>query len=308
MTTQTVDRAIGEYVGRCVEHLRDLDESERASILDDIRQILSEVTAELDGAPDDLLGPPDRFVAELRVAAGLQISSPVPATTARPGLIKSLRSAHRNMLNFSSKLNWRKAGSWLETLRQEVRPGWWVLRGLLVTFLIATLTSADALQGGAMPHVFNRGFFGLLTGLTAVILSVNVGRRGIGWRRWLAFFLTVLAVWGMIAAVRHFETSRADQIYEDRFAPSFAETPATTFAFEPAHVATDASVTVTIGTPNTEAFAVAGPAGAEEVVNSLLALNLPVESIWVDFGTGPNSFSSEGQLREILRAFWSDSN
>ena len=95
------DAAVAEYVARCRPHLDDLPAEVGEQLADDIAQIVAEVATELDGRPDDLVGPPDRFAAELRAAAGLPArldDDPEPSLrawlrlTARPWLQRTVRS------------------------------------------------------------------------------------------------------------------------------------------------------------------------------------------------------------------------
>jgi len=251
MTTQTVDRAIGEYVGRCVEYLRDLGEHDRTSILEDIRQILSEVTAELEGAPDDLLGPPDRFVAELRTAAGLDGPARKPPKKRSARLSSSLRSATAVLSAVRGSIQWRPAWNWLRDFAREAQPGWWVVRGLLITTLL------------------------------------------------------VLAIGGLVSFVGGSGNSYVD--------PYYVDTPPTTTFYgdlidEAAIDGFDDSLGVRFGSTVTEDFSVLGPLGAEEVLQELLSLDIPASEIWVDFGAGPNTFTSETQLRAAVMAFWPDTD
>lgn len=298
MTTQTVDRSIGEYVGRCVEYLRDLGENERASILDDIRQILSEVTAELEGAPDDLLGPPELFVAELRAAARLQHDAPPPRKRATANLAW-LRAWRTKLQDLSATVPWRPVWDWLRTLAVDVRPGWWVLRG----FLAAAIVASWPTYGVPLPLVFGSRFLGLVTVIGSVVGSVYLGRRRFGRRRWAGLAITLLGVWGLIIAAGGIGAQYVEPTYQE-----IQYLPTTTYYEGIADPTGFGLVAITISTPLTQDFQVVGPAGAEEVLAVLFGMDIGVDQIWVDFGAGPNSFTSEGQLREMLRAFWSDSN
>lgn len=313
MTTQTIDRAIGEYVGRCVEHLRDLGESERSSILDDIRQILSEVTAELEGAPDDLLGPPDRFVAELRAAAGLGAIIPVKSSQKRTLLGAAVRSRSELRDRFGGFLD----HTWWTPIRQfadSLRPAWWMLRGLLVVGLIAQTTSTDGWQsiGGLpipVPAVFDSRFLGLLTTAAATAGSVLIGRRlRFGWRWWVWPALMALAI---VLFVSTFGRLRSDPYVGPMtgatvFLTSATPNPSVTY-LDPLPVNDGDSVLMSIGASSGESYSVYGPESAREALRRLIDdWGVPPTEIWVDFGPGPTYFTSESQLVEVVNAFWAD--
>jgi hypothetical protein len=265
MTTQTVDRAIGEYVGRCVEYLRDLGEHDRTSILEDIRQILSEVTAELEGAPDDLLGPPDRFVAELRTAAGLDEPATRPPKKRSARLSSSLRSATAVLSAVRASIQWRPAWNWLRDFARETQPGWWVVRGLLITTLLVPSMRFQTVS-----------MLGAAIAVGSVVGSVYLGRRTFGGRRVAGLTMTVLAIGGLVSFVEGSGNSYVD--------PYHVDTPTTTIFYgdlndEAAYDGFDDSLGVRFGSTVTEDFSVLGPLGAEEVLQELLSLDIPASEI-----------------------------
>lgn len=203
-TTTSIDRAVGEYVGRCVEHLRDLAVDQRNEVLDDIRHLVAEVSAELGGDPLDLLGPPERFVAELRNAAGLQPrEAPVdpqrPATTLGAYVSSLEPGVHRIV-------------KWLLDLVRDLRPAGWILRGYTLAALIPLLLNGRA---GAMwflgfvpiPAWFGSSLLGLVVTVATIGASIAIGRRGVsGWLRVavaLATLVSTLFFFAALSELRH---------------------------------------------------------------------------------------------------------
>lgn len=146
---------IGTYVERVRDALADLPPDDREELLADLHDHLLEVAGEDgDASLEALLGQPESYAAELRSSAGLP---PVgaPDRGSRSGAGWRQLAAHpaaRSTMDFLV----------------ELRPGWWVARGLLV----GVLAGAAA---GSVPA-------GVLVALLAVPASVWVGRHS---RRWL---------------------------------------------------------------------------------------------------------------------------
>ena len=170
MTTTTAD--VEEYATRVRAALGDLPDADRDDLLADLADHLAEVAGE---DPDrrlaDLLGPPADYAAELRSSAGL--APPRPAGRARPGFggLDPAVAAVRDFL-------------------PELRPGWWVLRALIVTYLLVLI-----LAGGLL--------LGLVLAVVLVPASVAFGRwvaadRG---RRWLGITGDVLAALALLVVL-----------------------------------------------------------------------------------------------------------
>lgn len=276
MSTQTIDRAIGEYVGRCVEHLRDLPESDRSSILDDIRQILTEVTAELEGAPDDLLGPPDRFVNELRGAAGLQTGEPAPPIN---------RVTVQGLIEWAARLRSHRATQWLSALARDLRPAWWVGRGLLLAGVLAQTTSLEAWRwtGGILPlpAVFDSRVLGWVTMAVGIFGSVQLGRKAIGWRRLAGVAATLVAVLAFVAFASTVKNSYPTVLTGDHpFTDVTYAGPPETTAPPPLDIVD--GMAVLIGTDAGMQETVYSPDGAEAVYGGFLAAGVAPGSIWVE--------------------------
>ena len=173
MTAPVMDHAVSHYVDACEEFLDDLDEPTRAQLRRDIAEIVAEVCSELDGAPADLVGPPFRFVAELRSAAGVPPrAAPVAphAGSSRRGLRARVRSLWQH-----------PALQWIRGLVPELRPAWWVARGILLAWLLGRATGArgPSWMLNVLPHwpVFESTVIGLAATAAAIYASVEAGRR-----------------------------------------------------------------------------------------------------------------------------------
>lgn len=163
----------GTYAERVRAELADLPPTEQADLLAELDDHLAEVAAE-GGTLADRLGPPEVYAAELRAAAGLPPRAPTltPATPpARRGLADRVPPPVREL--------------WV-----ELRPGWWLLRGLLVAW------STTALVGGGL----------VLPVLAAIVLvpaSILLGRWEAADRRvgLAVLVLTALALLTALAAL-----------------------------------------------------------------------------------------------------------
>ena len=173
MRTATVDLAVADYVDSCEIYLADLDEVTRAQLRNDVREIVTEVCSELDGAPQDLVGPPLRFVTELRNAAGLPALATADVAAGRPR-----RATLRDRLS----LLWsNRAIVWTRVLVPDLRPAWWVARGVLIAGALGMLTGAARPRWllGLLPHwpVFGSTSLALAAIGACVYASVEAGRR-----------------------------------------------------------------------------------------------------------------------------------
>jgi uncharacterized membrane protein len=163
MTTST-DTEVGRYLARVRAALSDLPTDERDDMLDDLEahlaEVLDEVSAEdAGGTLESRLGSPEAYAAELRAAAGL---APAGPRWRRPDV------RHR-LARLQARPGVREAVAFLP----ELRPGWWVLRGLLAA------TGLAVLFGGSVA-------LGVVLALLAVPASVWLGRRTVTGPRRLA--------------------------------------------------------------------------------------------------------------------------
>ena len=279
MMTETTD-AIADYVDRCEPHLRDLPEDVRRQVRDDIEQIVGEVVAELDGAPDDLVGPPLRFVAELRAAAGL--SAP-PAATA-----VAADAAPPDLFTFLRSLPSHPAVRWCRGVLRDLRPAWPVVRGLLGAIALARLTGAPArptwlLWVVPMWPVLGSTILFVPAAAGAVYLSVAAERhRDQRRRRRLAAAMTLVAVamlFGLLGTVRE----ASGRSFDGPPVDLVVDTPA---AFSPVQIG---SAVRGYAQPVTDADE------AARLIDELL-LDGPPRSIWVE----AEGIRTEGMTSEAL--------
>ena len=175
-TGQASEQKVEAYVRRCVRYFDDLPIEEQASLEHDVREIVTEVTSELDGDPADLVGPPHRFASELRSAAGLPPrfadATTAVQTEARPSAIASFACWLKNI-----------AAPWCAQLATELRPAWWVARGIMPAVFLYAVSESELLS--------------MIVALAAVVASVEIGRtqRAPGLvRRVLAGLVGLMAV------------------------------------------------------------------------------------------------------------------
>lgn len=225
--TTTLSDAVGEYVGRCIQYVQDLPEPARSDVVDDVRQIVHEVSAELDGRPEDLLGPPDRFVGELRVAAGLAAAVP-DRSQARPSLMSRLGAGAER---FRNRVDVGTVVAWLRELARELRPAGWVMRGYLLgvwlCFSLLGFADLDWLFGVVPVPSSNGSVIGGAAVIAALIVaSVEAGRRRPrGWKRAAVVVATVVSVMALWSTV---DSLRGGWSVLDRDVVAYTEVPTTT--------------------------------------------------------------------------------
>ena len=288
MSTSTTPLVVAAYVQACEALLSDLDESTRAQLRADIVEIVSEVCGELDGAPDDLVGTPRRFVGELRVAAGLPPLNDQEQQRRAPGVAGTIR-----------RLAEHRSTRWVRSLGPDLRTAWWVARGVLVGWAAGWATGARGPSWilNLVPHwpVAGSALLGFGAVGTAVYLSVEAGRRRPqGWRR-----LAVLAA-SVVAVV--FAASTASQ------ASRWTNGPA---AYDFVGPPTDAAVVVYSGPPRAFSPVVVGShltsersevldlTTARETVDMLLA-SAPPASIYFEFDGGQHQPGTRQAIDDIL--------
>ena len=182
---------VDDYVLRCEPFLADLTPALGAQLQDDIRRIVGEVTSELDGFPDDLVGPPQRFVAELRLAAGVAVpdaiesSKPTPTSAAGDAVVRWLSQA---------------VVPWLRQLATDLRPAWWVSRGIGLAYVLGFVTGGAGERSGVVPDVLGSNLLGLIAMAGLVVVSVERGRNGDASSRrrtWIWIAASVIGLYGL---------------------------------------------------------------------------------------------------------------
>ncbi|MER6946384.1 hypothetical protein ABT294_20355 [Nonomuraea sp. NPDC000554] len=99
---------------------------EREELLEDLDDHLAEIAAESDVPLEERLGPPEAYAEELVAAYGGRPSS---RQRGRVRVRERVRALHVLMLGSAPY-------SRLVAFLPELRPGWWVLRGYLLTMLV----------------------------------------------------------------------------------------------------------------------------------------------------------------------------
>ncbi len=159
---------LDDYLSRCEEHLDDLPTGTRLSLLHDINEIIQEISTELDGRPDDLIGDPATFVCELRRTSG----HPPPAEP-QPARSRS-RSIRDTVGNARSRIEHR-ALPWFLRLARDLRPAWWVARGIgfAIVFDLGHINNGN----GFIPAIAGSSALWVAVAGLCVFGSVEVGRK-----------------------------------------------------------------------------------------------------------------------------------
>jgi hypothetical protein len=194
MTTTTYDRALsaasGAYLAAVGAALEGVSDSDRQELLDDLAEHLAELANESDAALIERLGPPEQYAAELLASAGI-----VPAGTPR----EPKRLAER-VRRLQAQLDGPRGRAAL-AFANELRPGWWVVRGWLV---VAAIAARSGLQEALwIPNVTGKPIVDVALLAVAVFVSVKIG-RGPKWAAWAATALGVLALFSVLGANRSY--------------------------------------------------------------------------------------------------------
>ena len=171
MTTGTTTPEIVRYRDAVRAALVDLSAPDRDDLMEDVESHLTEVAAEDDGSLARL-GSPAEYAAELRASAGLPAqSAPVRISFwARLSAALADSATGRGIERITSTRSWRSFRSFLP----ELRPGWWVLRGYVVVWVLAGVLGDATL--GPVPRLGGSAVFGLLMTVLAMCASVQLGR------------------------------------------------------------------------------------------------------------------------------------
>lgn len=152
----TVSEQVRDYVAKVAASLADLPPEARADLVADLEQHLAEVAADSQQPLEASLGAPSAYAEELRASAGLDQS---PAGRSGGSLVVAAQRLLDRMRHSP-----RMAGAL--RLAEELRPAWWVARGLAPAALVASLSYRST-----------RGVGWFLAGLIGVVVSVDIGRR-----------------------------------------------------------------------------------------------------------------------------------
>ncbi len=173
MTAPTTTPEITRYTEAVRAALADLSAEDRDDLMEDVEPHLAEVAAEQSGSLEGRLGPPADYAAELRTSAGL----PVGADPARRSFSARLSAALAGSTLGRSIDGITRSSRYgaLRAFLPDLRPGWWVLRGYLLGWVLAASSSGGGTPG-LLPRFAGNYLFGLLVTLLAVWASVRLGR------------------------------------------------------------------------------------------------------------------------------------
>jgi hypothetical protein len=193
--TQTGAEEIARYLEGVRAALADLPPIDRDELLDDLPDHLAEVAAESEQPLAERLGPPERYAAELRAAAGL-----APRSGAMPAsLARTVRRLGGYVSTMDVRLGPLVGQPRLRDFLVLLRPAWWVLRGYLVAMVLTGWFDQPSL----VPRVLGSRLPGLIIVLAFVLASIWLGRRSGGLstvpRRLVAVAGGLVVVLGMVA-------------------------------------------------------------------------------------------------------------
>jgi hypothetical protein len=158
--TTAVPPEVSEYLAAVRAALDDLPATERDDLLAEVEPSLLDAASETGGNVSARLGPAEDFAAELRSAAGLQV------TPRRMGPEPRLLVTARRLVR--------------DPRVQELRrlaPIWWVVRAYLLVAALAVAAGVSwSLRYFLVPHLGNAPL-GLLAVAAAVALSIWIGLR-----------------------------------------------------------------------------------------------------------------------------------
>jgi hypothetical protein len=194
MTGMSIQHADMErYAGRVRAALADLPTAVVTELTEDLENHLSDVIAETTEPLEGRLGPPEDYAAELRRAGGLPPAAVSPPAADSPQPLSKLPElARTGTVEATEWLSQFAAWNQFRAFLPELRPGWWVLRGVLVAFLLLAIVD------------IHHAFLLLVLGGLLAWASVAIGRRtpahGTGWR-WIAGVNAAIAFAGLVLAI-----------------------------------------------------------------------------------------------------------
>lgn len=166
-TAPTHEQQAGEFADAVRTHLADLPEPELDELMDGLEADLTERLAD-----SGELGDPERYADELRQAAGLPARADAGAT-GKKRVRESLRESRINLVQ-RTRTFWDATPARRATrdFVVSLRPVWWVLRGLVLAWLLV--------QGW-----FGSGLLGFLLAVLIIVVSVQWGRGRWAPKTWL---------------------------------------------------------------------------------------------------------------------------
>ncbi|HKT05532.1 MAG TPA: hypothetical protein VJT31_38940 [Rugosimonospora sp.] len=165
---------ITQYLGAVREALADLPPAEREELLEDLPDHLAEVSAESGQPLTERLGPPERYAAELRAAAGVGPGAGRTPVT----LAAAARRLDTVLSAVDTRLGPLVGQPRLRDFLLLLRPAWWVLRGYLLALVLGAFL--DPSSPGLLPRVRGQELAGLVLVFACALGSIWVGQRSAG--------------------------------------------------------------------------------------------------------------------------------
>ena len=190
------------YIADVERFFSDLPDEDRRELLDDVREHVTEVAAEDEGSLAERLGPPERYAAELRAAAGL------PPYVAPDELSATQRLRRRFERSPLAALANSAPVRAVRGFMPELRPAWWVIRGYLAAVIVSVaFFGRPSTDGPPWPTIDGSWVAGLALLVVFIALSILAGRAVIARQRWLGLAVAanvaiVLAFAGVLPTLR----------------------------------------------------------------------------------------------------------
>jgi hypothetical protein len=208
---------LDRYLAGVTAALADLPPDVRDELVEDLPAHFAEVLEEHDGTLEERLGPPARYAAELRAAAGLDA-----VTGPRRGVDRLGAVALHTAAGWARGAD-ERLGSWLGYRRASefvrlLAPGWLVVRGLAVSVLL--------LRSGPLGVQHVRDPLGWLVIFATVVLSVRFGSvrrrlarlpRAFGWTAAAGVaFVSLLVLVSLVSLLREVDFSAPSYVVDER--------------------------------------------------------------------------------------------
>jgi len=174
------------YLDRLAPLLAHLPDDECADLLEELAIHLDSVLEVADAAGDGrdlqaIVGEPTQFVRDFCESAGLSLAPVDDAPTPETGPVSSsIRRIGRTVSWFETKILGRDSLRSAIGFLPELRPAWWVLRGVLLVMIAGQIFGFDGVDRWGflpMPKLFGSVALGLVASVWSVRKSVEMGRR-----------------------------------------------------------------------------------------------------------------------------------
>jgi hypothetical protein len=207
------------YVEAVRAALAGLPEEVREGLLEDLPEHLAEVVADDIGTLTDRLGPPAVYAAELLASAGYVgggFPDPPPPPS-RPGLLRRVRASLAGRLHALDTTSGPLFGKpRASDFLIQLRPAWWVLRGYLVSMVLAAMLGSEG-SLGLLPRAGGSELVAILLLGICVVASVWFGRRRFPMKRPVRLAHGVATGVLLLIALVGFNTADQNSRYEQDF-------------------------------------------------------------------------------------------